>query len=172
MVAKLHTGEVGAPPCLHKESGKSQESFTVCPSVCRLSILLLGHVSNSDPDGYSNISATNFTPSHSSCRSRRRTNSKDTTMKLHSARCCESTSFTMQKAASGMSTQFPATPPELNREKMKDRERDKKEEKQKRRQRSSFLPECSHPLTLTCCQLHCRRLSAAPHSTLSDECVR
>ena len=41
------------------------------------------------------------------------TKSKDTTTELHSARCCEFTSLTMQNAASGMSTQFLVTPPEF-----------------------------------------------------------
>ena len=41
------------------------------------------------------------------------TNSMDTTIKLHSAHCYESIRLTMQKAASGMSTQFLGTPPEF-----------------------------------------------------------
>ena len=40
-------------------------------------------------------------------------NSKGTTIKLHSARCYESTSLTMQKAAGGMLTQFHSSPPEF-----------------------------------------------------------
>ena len=38
---------------------------------------------------------------------------KNTTIKLQSARCCKSTSLTMQKAASEMSRQFPVTPTEF-----------------------------------------------------------
>ena len=41
--------EVGSPQCAGKESG-SLRSRSQCPSVCRMSTLLLGHMSNSDPD--------------------------------------------------------------------------------------------------------------------------
>ena len=60
-------GKVGSPQCAGKKS-RSLRSRSLSPSVCHMSTLLLGHMSNSDPDDCSNISATNFTPSNSSCR--------------------------------------------------------------------------------------------------------
>ena len=78
----------------------SQESFTVPVYVSRVNTPL-GHTSNSDPDGCSNISATNYTP---------RSN-----FVVHVA--VSPPGLTMQKAASGMSTQFPAmmTPADTDR---------------------------------------------------------
>ena len=83
---------------------KSQESFTVPVHVSCV---------HTDPDNCSNISARiSLHPvvlvAHGAV-----TNSEDTTIKLHSARCCESPVSTEQKAAFKDATQFPATPPEF-----------------------------------------------------------
>ena len=77
--ALIEQEEVGSPQCARKESG-SLRSRSQCPSLCRMSTLLLGHMSNSDPDDSSTISPTNYLLT------------------------------ILQKVASGLPTQFPATP--------------------------------------------------------------
>ena len=62
----------GSPQCGQKETGNLR-SRSQCPSVCHMSTLPFGHVSNPDPDDDSSkISATSFSPSSCPCHSRRR----------------------------------------------------------------------------------------------------
>ena len=106
------TREVGSPQCAWKETG-SPRNRSECPSMSDVSTVLLGHMSNADPDDRPIISATNSHHPAVLDTYGAATNSKDITIKLHSARCCVSTSLTMQTAASGMSTQFHVTPTEF-----------------------------------------------------------
>ena len=107
------TGEVGSPQCAGK--GNQEVSGVVhCVRLC----VICQHSSSGTCRIQILTTAQTFPPRISHYPTvlvayRAVTNSKDTTIKLHSTGCCEPTSLTMQKAASTMSTQFPVTTPEF-----------------------------------------------------------